>query len=99
MITCLGEQPAVAKEAQIPIRERIVRGLAVLWGFVVLSFPQKINDLDFSEYYKAQIIRKGLGRQLYDLKVQLEFQLRVAKPHVFYNHPLRGAAVRAIHVS
>ena len=35
MITCLGEQPAVAKEAQIPIRERIVRGLAVLWGFVV----------------------------------------------------------------
>ena len=94
MITCSGEQPAVPKEAQIRIRERIVRRLAVLFvlillvGFVVSSFPQRINDLDFSEYYSAgQIIRQGLGRQLYDLKVQLDFQLRIAKPHVFYNHP------------
>jgi hypothetical protein len=84
----------VTKEAQIPIRERVVRGLAVLFvltllvGFVVSSFPQRINDLDFSEYYSAgQIIRQGLGRQLYDLRVQLDFQLRIAKPHVFYNHP------------
>ena len=94
MITYSGEQPAVTKEAQIPIREHIVRGLAVLFvltllvGFVVSSFPQRIDDLDFSEYYSAgQIIRQGLGRQLYDLKVQLDFQLRIAKPHVFYNHP------------
>src|SRR5437016_3560262 len=92
MITCSGEETAVAREAQIP--ERIVRGLAVLFvltllvGFVVSSLPQRINDLDFSEYYSAgQIIRQGLGRQLYDLKVQLDFQLRIAKPHVFYNHP------------
>jgi hypothetical protein len=28
-----------------------------------------------------------LGSQLYDLTVQLHFQLRVAQPHVFYNHP------------
>jgi len=94
MITCSGEETAVAREAQIPIPERIVRGLAVLFvltllvGFVVSSLPQRINDLDFSEYYSAgQIIRQGLGRQLYDLKVQLDFQLRIAKPHVFYNHP------------
>src|SRR5207253_6784623 len=94
MITCSGEETAVAREAQIPIPERIVRGLAVLFvltllvGFVVSSLPQRINDLDFSEYYSAgQIIRQGLGRQLYDLKVQLNFQLRVAQPHVFYNHP------------
>jgi hypothetical protein len=57
-------------------------------AFVILSFPQRINDLDFSEYYTAgQIIRQGLGRQLYDLTVQLNFQLRLAQPHVFYNHP------------
>jgi hypothetical protein len=94
MIPCLGEQPAVAREAHIRIRERILRGLAVLFvlvllvAFAILSAPQRINDLDFSEYYTAgQIIRQGLGRQLYDLKVQLNFQLRVAQPHVFYNHP------------
>jgi hypothetical protein len=94
MITCSGEHAAVPKEAHIRVRERILRGLAVLLvltllvAFVILSFPQRINDLDFSEYYVAgQIIRQGLGKHLYDLKVQLDFQLRVAQPHVFYNHP------------
>jgi len=55
---------------------------------VIFTFPQRINDLDFSEYYAAgQIVRQGLGRQLYDLKLQLAFQLKLAQPHVFYNHP------------
>src|ERR1700739_853158 len=94
MIACSGEHPTVPKEAHIRIRERILRSLAVLIvltllvAFVILSFPQRINDLDFSEYYAAgQIIRQGLGRHLYDLKVQLDFQLRIAQPHVFFNHP------------
>jgi Glycosyltransferase family 87 len=89
-----GQAAAVASEAHIKVRERIIRGVAVLFvlslliGFVILSFPQRMNGLDFSEYYSAgQIIRQGLGRQLYDLKVQLNFQLRIAQPHVFYNHP------------
>jgi hypothetical protein len=89
-----GQAAAVASEAHIKVRERIIRGVAVLFvlslliGFVIRTFPQRMNDLDFSEYYSAgQIIRQGLGRQLYDLKVQLNFQLKVAQPHVFYNHP------------
>jgi hypothetical protein len=94
MIPCSGELSEVAQEAHIRVRDRILRGSAVLLvltllvAFVILSFPQRINNLDFSEYYVAgQIIRQGLGRHLYDLKVQLNFQLRVAQPHVFYNHP------------
>jgi hypothetical protein len=81
-------------EAHIRIRERVMRGSAVLLvltllvAFVILSFRQRINDLDFSEYYAAgQIVRQHQGRQLYDLKLQLAFQLKLAQPHVFYNHP------------
>ncbi len=61
---------------------------ALLAGFLVLSFRARKNELDFSEYYAAaQMVRHGLGRELYDLGLQVDFQSRVATVHVFYNHP------------
>jgi hypothetical protein len=75
-------------------RERIARSLAVVIvvslfvGFVILSFPARENDLDFVEFYSAaQIVREGLGRDLYNLRMQVEFQSKIAAVHVFYNHP------------
>jgi Glycosyltransferase family 87 len=75
-------------------RERIARWLAVVIvvslfvGFVILSFPARENDLDFVEFYSAaQIVREGLGRDLYNLRMQVEFQSKIAAVHVFYNHP------------
>jgi len=59
-------------------------------GVALLSFPtQKSDDpRDFSQFYgAAQMVRQGLGRDLYDLRTQAEFQSRVASVHVFYNHP------------
>ncbi len=72
---------------------RFVAALAVsslIVGFVLFSFPaQKSDDArDFSEFYAAaQMVRQGLGRDLYDLRTQAEFQSRVAPVQVFYNHP------------
>jgi hypothetical protein len=57
---------------------------------VLFSFPaQKSDDVrDFSQFYTAaQMVHQGLGRDLYDLRTQAEFQSRVASVHVFYNHP------------
>ena len=79
-----------------PRSERAIRFVAALAisslivGFVLFSFPaQKSNDArDFSEFYAAaQMVRQGLGRDLYDLRTQAEFQSRVAPVQVFYNHP------------
>src|ERR1035441_4763359 len=78
--------------------QRVIRLLAVLAvvslivGIALLSFPVQKNDtanvVDFSSFYcAAQIVRQGLGRDLYDLKTQVEFQLKVASVHAFYNHP------------
>jgi len=77
-------------------KERAIRCAAavavssLIGGFVLLSFPaQKSDDArDFSQFYAAaQMVRQGLGRNLYDLRTQAEFQLQVASVHVFYNHP------------
>ena len=78
--------------------ERAIRWAAVLLivclgiAYVLLRFPANKQDtsklLDFSEFYAAgQIVRHGLGNQLYDLKVQAEFQLQVAPVHAFYLRP------------
>jgi len=79
-----------------PGKERAIRFVAALAvtslvvGVALLSFPtQKSDDpRDFSQFYgAAQMVRQGLGRDLYDLRTQAEFQSRVASVHVFYNHP------------
>jgi len=59
-------------------------------GVALFSFPAQKNDdtRDFSQFYcAAQMVRQGLGRDLYDLQTQAEFQSKVASVHVFYNHP------------
>lgn len=63
-------------------------GVAYAW----FSFPANREDtsrlLDFSEFYAAgQMVRQGLGNSLYDLRVQAEFQLKVAPVHAFYLRP------------
>jgi hypothetical protein len=63
-------------------------GVSYAW----LSFPSTREDrsrlLDFSEFYAAgQIVRQGLGHELYDLKLQAEYQLQVAPVHAFYLRP------------
>jgi Glycosyltransferase family 87 len=79
-----------------PSTERAIRFVATLAvtslvvGVALFSFPaQKSDDArDFSQFYAAaQMVRQGLGRDLYDLRTQAEFQSRVASVHVFYNHP------------
>jgi hypothetical protein len=74
--------------------ERVIRSAAVLIvvslfvATFILSVPARKNDLDFAEFYSAaQIIRQGLGRDLYNLNLQLQFQSKLAVVHVFYNHP------------
>jgi len=55
-------------------------------AFFIFSFPARRNDLDFSQFYSAaQIVRQGLGTELYNLRMQLQFQSKVASVHVFYN--------------
>jgi len=79
-------------------REQAIRFAAVLLivclglGYAWSSFPTSRDDksrlLDFSEFYAAaKMIRQGLGRSLYDLKLQAEFQLGVAPVHAFYLRP------------
>lgn len=82
-----------------PMRHhRFVRFAAVLLltiaavAYLFLRFPADRNNtgtlLDFSEFYAAgQIVRHGLGANLYDLKTQAEFQLQVAPVHAFYLRP------------
>ncbi len=69
-----------------PVAAVIVVSLFV--AFFIFSFPARRNDLDFSQFYSAaQIVRQGLGTELYNLRMQLQFQSKVASVHVFYNHP------------
>ena len=79
-----------------PGTERAIRFAAVvavsslIVGVALFSFPTQRSDdpRDFSQFYSAaQIVRQGLGRNLYDLQTQAEFQSKVASVHVFYNHP------------
>jgi hypothetical protein len=61
-------------------------------AYALLSFPASREDksrlLDFSEFYAAgEIVRQGLGKNLYDLRLQAEFQLQVAPVHAFYLRP------------
>jgi len=74
--------------------ERVIRSVAgvivvgLFMAFFILSAPARKNDLDFAEFYSAaQIVCQGLGRELYNLNLQYEFQSKIAVVHVFYNHP------------
>lgn len=71
------------------IRFLIVLAIVALVGGIALAnFAAHRDRLDYSQFYcAAQIIRQGLGRNLYDLRTQLEFQSKVASVHAFYNHP------------
>ena len=73
--------------------EQLIRSVAAVIvslfvAFFIFSFPARRNGLDFSQGYSAaQIVRQGLGTELYNLRIQLQFQSKVASVHVFYNHP------------
>ena len=62
--------------------------MALVFGFVLLNFSAHKDTVDFSEFYgAAQMVREGLGAKLYDLEIQIQFQLRVAAVHAFYLRP------------
>lgn len=65
--------------------------MVLITGIVLLSSPRDKDDVthatDFSSFYgAAQLIRQGLGSRLYDLRLQSEFESKVATRHAFYNH-------------
>jgi hypothetical protein len=62
--------------------------LILLVGYAILSFPSRKDTLDFAQFYTAgQMLRQGLGRELYDLEVQMKLQSALARVHTFYSHP------------
>jgi len=66
--------------------------VALFVAYALWTFPANREDtrrlLDFSEFYAAgQMVRQGLGAQLYDLRAQAEFQLQSAAVHAFYLRP------------
>jgi hypothetical protein len=62
--------------------------LILLVGYAILSFPSRKDTLDFAQFYTAgQMVRQGLGSELYDLGVQMRLQAAVARVHTFYSHP------------
>src|SRR5262245_7536189 len=62
--------------------------LALLTGYAILSFSSRKDTLDFAQFYAAgQMLRHGLGAQLYDLSAQMSFQSALARVHTFYSHP------------
>ena len=78
--------------------DRVVRGIAALAiislfvGFVLLTAPSGKDEtrrsLDFTEFYVAgQMVREGMGSQLYDLGLQAQKQSLVAPIHAFYLRP------------
>ena len=82
-----------APSAELSIGERLGRRLGVLavtalvFGITLLRFPASNtkSTADFSEFYcAAQIVRQGLGHDLYNLAVQAAFQSKVGALHVFY---------------
>jgi hypothetical protein len=87
-------QPATIREK----REKFIRAFAVLAvlgmvaGMAIVHFPTNKSDvasaIDFSEFYcAAQIVRQGLGHDLYNAVTQAAFEYKVAALHVFFNHP------------
>lgn len=57
-------------------------------GIAILLFPANKDKLDFSEFYAAaQMVREGHGKDLYNLRLQTEFQSRVAEFHAVYVRP------------
>jgi Glycosyltransferase family 87 len=73
--------------------EKVVRCVAVglvialIVGIVFYQFSRAYSS-DFTQFYcAAQMVRRGLGNSLYDLTKQIEFQSKVARVQVFYNHP------------
>jgi len=78
-----GTERAIRFAAAVAVSSLVV-------GVALFSFPdQKSDDTrDFSEFYcAAQMVRQGLGRNLYDLGVQAKFQSKVASVHAFYLRP------------
>lgn len=71
------------------IRPLLVLAIVAFVVVVALSnFAARKDRLDFPQFYCAgQIVREGLGRSLYDLRTQWEFQSRITSVHTFYNHP------------
>jgi Glycosyltransferase family 87 len=73
--------------------EKVVRCVAVVLVIALMvgiAFYQfsRAHSSDFTQFYcAAQMVRRGLGSSLYDLTKQIEFQSRVARVQVFYNHP------------
>lgn len=71
--------------------EKVVRCVAVVLVIALIvgiAFHQFSHSSDFTNFYcAAQMVRLGLGSSLYDLKIQMEFQSRIAPAPVFYNHP------------
>jgi Glycosyltransferase family 87 len=62
--------------------------VSLIGGIAVLSFSAHKDSLDFSEFYTAaQMVREGLGNNLYDLAVQAQFQSKFAAVHAFYLRP------------
>jgi len=84
-----GREDAIVKSLDRLVRLLIVTAvLALLAGYVILSFPARKDSLDFSQFYAAgEMIRAGLGRNLYDLSRQMQFQSALARVHTFYAHP------------
>jgi len=85
-------------------REKFIRAFAVLAvlgvvaGMAIVHFPRNKTDvasaIDFSEFYcAAQIVRQGLGHDLYNVVTQAAFEYKVAALHVFFNHPPFEAVV------
>jgi hypothetical protein len=76
-----------------PGLEKLIRCVAVVLVIaiiVAIAFYQffRVDTSDFTQFYcAAQMVREGLGAKLYDLATQIEFQSRVARVRVFYNHP------------
>ncbi|MBZ5612968.1 MAG: DUF2029 domain-containing protein [Acidobacteriia bacterium] len=61
--------------------------IALIVGIAFYQFSHA-HSSDFTQFYcAAQMVRRGLGSSLYDLTKQIEFQSRVARVQVFYNHP------------
>src|SRR5437762_324717 len=92
----LVEHPSarVAEERIKSSAERAIKFLVVmvlvglLLGYALLSFPSRRDTLDFAQFYAAgQMVRQGLGRDLYDFRVQGQFQSKLARVHTFYSHP------------
>jgi Glycosyltransferase family 87 len=77
--------PSIERAARVLI---VTVVLILLAAYAIFSFPSRKDTLDFVQFYTAgQMVRQGLGRQLYDVGVQMQLQSAVARVHTFYSHP------------